>query len=197
MKDLQKERKKAMEDSSIVDLFLQRNEDALTETDKKYGKKLLSLSCSITEDERDAEECRNSTYYKAWNSIPPHEPRQYLFPFLSRIIRHLSLNVCKSRRTESRSAVFVDLSDELEACIPSPDDTESKLDDMAIKAAIDGFLSSLPERNRLVFMRRYYYCDSVKKIADGVGISEDSVKVILHRCRQKLLSYLQKEGIEL
>ncbi len=186
-----------MEDSSIVDLFLQRNEDALTETDKKYGKKLLSLSCSITEDERDAEECRNSTYYKAWNSIPPHEPRQYLFPFLSRIIRHLSLNVCKSRRTESRGAVFVDLSDELEACIPSPDDTESKLDDMAIKAAIDGFLSSLSERNRLVFMRRYYYCDSVKKIADGAGISEDSVKVILHRCRQKLLSYLQKEGIEL
>ena len=186
-----------MEDNRIVDLFLQRNEDAISETDKKYGKKLQALSYSITEDGRDAEECKNSTYYKAWNSIPPHEPRDYLFPFLSRIIRHLSLNVCKSRRTQSRGAVCVELSDELEACIPSPDDTESRLDDMAIKAAIDGFLSSLSEKNRLVFMRRYYYCDSVKKIAEGAGMSEDSVKVTLHRCRQKLLSYLKKEGIEL
>ena len=186
-----------MEDSRIVDLFLQRNEDALTETDKKYGKKLLSLSYSITEDGRDAEECRNSTYFKAWNSIPPHEPRQYLFPFLSRIIRHLSLNVCKSRKTQSRGAVYVQLSEELEACIPSPDDTESKLDDMAIKAALDGFLSSLSEKNRLVFMRRYYYSDSIAKIAENTGESETAVKSTLFRCREKLLSCLKKEGIEL
>ena len=186
-----------MDDSNIVDLFLQRNEDALTETDKKYGKKLLSLSFGITGDERDAEECKNSTYLQAWNSIPPHEPRQYLFPFLSRIIRHLSLNVCKSRGTQKRGAVCVELTEELENCIPSQDDVESRLDDMAIKKALNDFLASLTKNSRMVFMRRYYYCDSISTIAEGMDMSESSVKVVLHRCREKLLSYLTKEGIEL
>ena len=186
-----------MEDSVIVDLFLNRSEDAITETDKKYGKQLLSLSVNITTDKRDAEECKNSTYFKAWNSIPPHEPRQYLFPFLSRIIRPLSLNVCKSRMAEKRRAVYVELSDELENCIPSPDDTECRLDDMAICTALNEFLSSLPADGRRVFMRRYFYGDSTAAIAAGTGMTENNVKASLYRSRQKLLSYLKKEGIEL
>ena len=186
-----------MEDSKIVDLYLNRDERAITETDNKYGSRLYSVSLHITEDSRDAEECKNSTYYEAWNCIPPHEPRQYLFPFLCRIIRHLSLNICKANKRQKRSAVYVELSEELENCIPSPDDTECKLDDMAIKKAINGFLGSLSSDNRRIFMRRYFYADSVADIAKGIGMSETAVKTALYRCRQKLLSYLQKEGIEL
>lgn len=186
-----------MEDSKIVDLYLQRDEDAIAETDKKYGGRLYTASLNITEDRRDAEECKNSTYFEAWNTIPPNEPRQYLFPYLMRIIRNLSLNVCRKNNRLKRSVVYVELSEELENCIPSPDDTECKLDDMAIRDAINGFLSSLSADNRMIFMRRYFYGDSVAEISKGAGMSENSVKVALHRCRQKLLSYLQKEGIEL
>ena len=186
-----------MEDSKIVDLFLQRDEVAIAETDKKYGNRLYTASLNITEDRCDAEECKNSTYFEAWNTIPPNEPRQYLFPYLMRIIRNLSLNVCRKNNRQKRSVTYVMLSEELENCIPSPDDTECKLDDMAIRDAINGFLSSLSDGNRMIFMRRYFYGDSVADISKGAGISENSVKVTLHRCRQKLLSYLKEEGIEL
>ncbi len=186
-----------MEDSKIVDLYLSKDERAISETDKKYGSRLYSVSLNITKDGRDAEECKNSAYFEAWNSIPPHEPRGYLFAFLCRIIRHLSFNICKANKRQKRSVTYVELSDELENCIPSPDDTECKLDDMAIKKAINGFLGSLSSDNRLMFMRRYFYADSVADIAKGTGMSETAVKTALYRCRQKLLTYLQKEGIEL
>ncbi len=186
-----------MEDSTIVDLYLQRDEAAISETDKKYGSRLFAASLNITEDRRDAEECKNSTYFEAWNSIPPHEPRQYLFPYLMRIIRNLSLNICRANNSQKRRVAYVTLSDELENCIPSPDDTECRLDDMAISSAINGFLSSLSKENRRVFMRRYFYGDSVATIASGFGMSENNVKTVLYRCRTKLLSYLKKEGIEL
>ena len=184
-------------DESIITLYFDRDRRAIEETDKKYGKRLYSVSYNIVCDKGDAEECRNSAYFKAWNSIPPHEPRQYLFPFLARIIRRLSLNVCKERNTQKRSVTYVQLSEELENCIPSPDDTESKLDDMAIRDAINGFLSSLSENNRRLFMRRYFYGDSTAAISAGTGMSESAVKTALFRCRQKLLSYLQNEGIYL
>ena len=186
-----------MEDSTIVDLYLQRDETAISETDKKYGSRLFTASLNITEDRRDAEECKNSTYFEAWNTIPPHEPRQYLFPYLMRIIRNLSLNICRRENRQKRSAICVELSEELENCIPSPDDTECKLDDMAIREAINGFLSSLSKENRRVFMRRYFYGDSVAAIASGFGMSENNVKTVLYRCRTKLLLYLKREGIEL
>ena len=186
-----------MEDDKIVDLYLQRDDAAISETDKKYGSRLFTASLNITEDRRDAEECKNSTYFETWNTIPPNEPRQYLFPYLMRIIRNLSLNICRAKNSQKRRVTYVTLSDEFENCIPSPDDTECRLDDMAIRKAINGFLSSLPTDKRRVFMRRYFYGDSVSAIAAGYGMNENNVKAVLYRCRQKLLSYLKKEGIEL
>ena len=192
-----KERKKTMDDSSIVDLYLRRSEDAIAETDKKYGKRLFQASKLITGDERDADECKNDTYLKAWNSIPPHEPRDYLFAFLLRIIRHLSLNAVQKREAQKRNAVIVELSEELENCIPYPDDEPCKADDETLGRVINEFLSSLSKENRMIFMRRYFYSDSIEEISKAFGKSEGAVKNVLYRCRLKLSSRLKKEGIEL
>ena len=97
-----------MEDEAIVELYLARDESAISHTSEKYGSKLRSLAKRITEDDFMADECENDTYMKAWNSIPPHEPRTYLFAFLARITRHLALNLCEKNRTQKRSGTFVE-----------------------------------------------------------------------------------------
>ena len=108
-----------MEDSRIVDLYIQRNESAVTETSRKYGTFLRSIAQRITGDKPTAEECENDAYLEAWNTIPPHEPRSYLAAYLSRIVRNISLNRCVERRSLKRSATVCALTDELEMCLPS------------------------------------------------------------------------------
>ena len=186
-----------MDDGKIVDLYLNRDEDAIRQTAKKYGARLRSLSHDIVEDPLTAEECENDTYLDAWNSIPPHEPRTYLYAFLARIIRHISLNRCRDRDRLKRSAFICELSAEMEACIPSPDDGTCRIDDIALADAINKFLSSLDSRTRIIFVRRYWYLDSVSEIARRFAISQSNVKVTLFRCRNKLREHLKKEGYTL
>ena len=186
-----------MEDERIVELYLRRDEEAIARTDEKYGRRVLSLCESILLDRPDAEEAQNDTYLEAWNSIPPHEPRSYLFAFLARIARHICLDRCKYRRREKRNAHYLELTSEMEECIPSPDDLDARLDDMAIKKALDGFLSSLEEGKREIFLRRYWYCDPISSISARMGVKEGKIKMILLRTRESLRAYLQKEGIEL
>ena len=186
-----------MDDSKIVDLYLARDEQAVAETRKRYGHSLRTLSMNITEDLSDAEECENSTYMEAWNSIPPHEPRTYLFPFLARIARNISLDICRKRSAHKRNAVIVELPQELEACIPAEPGEDSVVDDMAIREALNQFLSALSEQQRVIFMRRYFFADPISTIADRMGLSESNVKTTLHRCREKFRGFLSKEGITL
>ena len=186
-----------MDDSRIVELYLARDEDAIKETSDKFGARLRSLANSIVNDSQTAEECENDTYIKAWDSIPPHEPRNYLFAFLSRITRHISLNICRDRSRLKRSAFICDLSAEMEQCIPSPDDTECRIDDMVFKEAINGFLGTLDEEKRNIFLRRYWYLDSVSAISERFSLSESKVKTMLFRCRNGLRKYLEKEGYNL
>ena len=113
-----------MEDTRIVELYLNREESAIDETAKKYGSRLRTLSFGIVGDKQTAEECENDTYMEAWNRIPPHEPRTYLYAFLVRIARHISLNCCCANKRLKRHAVICELSIELEQCIPALDDTE-------------------------------------------------------------------------
>lgn len=186
-----------MEDRGIVELYLQRDSRAIEKTQEKYGGRLRELSFNITFDAGAAEECENDTYLAAWNSIPPHEPVSYLYAFLARITRHLSLNVCRDRRRLKRGGYVVRLSRELEECIPSPDNAQCRLDEEELKAAINGFLATLSEEKRNIFLRRYWYLDSVTSIAERYGIGESKVKMTLQRARGKLRDYLIKEGYEL
>ncbi len=186
-----------MDDSKIVDLYLARDEQAIAETRKRYGSALRTISLNIVRDRRDAEECESSTYLEAWNSIPPNEPRSHLFSYLAKIIQNLSLNVYQSRHTQKRDAVVLELSQELEACVPAARGAETVVDDMAIQQAINRLLERLSEQHRLVFMRRYFYADPISVIAGNTGLSEANVKVILHRCRTRLKELLGQEGIDL
>ena len=183
-----------MEDNEIVELYMLRNETAIKHTSEKYGIRLRSLANSIVNDVQTAEECENDTYMEAWNTIPPHEPRNYLYAFLARIIRHISLDICRSRNRLKRSAFVCELSAEMEECIPAPDDVECRIDDMALREAINGFLSTLDEEKRNIFIRRYWYLDSVASISKRFVLSESKVKTMLFRCRNELRKYLEKEG---
>lgn len=186
-----------MDDEKIVGLYLLRDESALRETASKYGGKLRTLSFCIVEDRQTAEECENDTYLAAWNSIPPHEPKSYLYAFLARITRHLSLNRCRERERLKRKAFVCELSSELEQCIPAPNDVECRIDDMALAQAVNGFLGTLSERKRNVFLRRYWYMDSIADIAERYALSQGSVKTMLFRSRNRLRNYLEKEGYTL
>ena len=186
-----------MDDNMIVELYLMRDENALKESAKKYGNRLRSISYTVTGDMQSAEECENDTYLEAWNSIPPHEPRNYLYAFLARIIRHISLNRARDNSRLKRSAFICELSRELEECIPAPNSSECIIDDIAFSEVINSFLSTLDEQKRNIFIRRYWYTDSISNISSRYGLSEGKVKTTLFRCRNKLREYLKKEGYDL
>lgn len=188
---------KALEDSKIVKLYFLRDETAINLTAEKYGSRLRGLSYGIVKDRQTAEECENDTYMEAWNAIPPHEPKSYLYAFLARIIRHLSLNRCRDNNRLKRSAFIRELGSELEQCIPTPDDVACRIDDMVLRDAINGFLRTLDVEKRNVFVRRYWYLDSVAAISKRFALSESKVKTVLFRCRNGLREYLKKEGYTL
>lgn len=183
-----------MDDNKIVELYMFRDEEAVKQTSEKFGKRLRSLAYGIVGDRQTAEECENDTYMEAWNAIPPHEPRSYLYAFLARITRHISLNCCRERSRLKRRAFICELSTEMEQCIPAPDDVECRIDDLAFGEAINGFLSMLDEEKRNIFIRRYWYLDSIAAISASFACSESKVKVTLFRCRSQLRDHLEKEG---
>ena len=183
-----------MDDSRIVELYLSRDETAVAHTAEKFGSRLRALSYGIVRDHQTAEECENDTYLEAWNSIPPHEPRSYLYSFLLRITRHLSLNCCRNRCRLKRRAFLCELNTELEQCIPAPDDVECRIDDLLLREAINGYLRKLNAEKRMIFLRRYWYLDSIADISGRFSISESKVKTTLFRCRRDLRSDLEKEG---
>ena len=195
--NLTERRKKALNDEKIVELYLLRDETAIKETKDKYHNRLIALAYGIVNDEQTAEECENDTYIKAWNTIPPNEPRRYLYPFLARITRHISLNYCRNRNRLKRSAFIFELSSEMEQCIPAPDEFECKIDEIALGKAINDFLSTLDEEKRNIFIRRYWYLDSVANISKRFSISQSKTKTTLFRCRNGLREYLKKEGYTL
>ena len=183
-----------MDDNRIVELYLLRDETAIKQTTEKYGSRLRSLAYGIVKDQQTAEECENDTYM---NTMPPHEPRSYLYAFLARITRHISLNCCRDRSRLKRNAFICELSAEMEQCIPAPDDVECRIDDMALSDAINGFLSKLDEEKRNIFVLRYWYLDSVVAISKRFALSESKVKTTLFRCRTGLREHLEKEGYTL
>ena len=135
-----------MDDDEIVELFLKKDESAIIHTAEKYGCRLRSISQRITADILTAEECENDTYLEAWNRIPPNEPRTYLIAFLSKIIRNISINKCIEKNRLKRRAYIVELSSEMEQCIPAVNDVESYVDGVEIGRVISTFLRKQPKK---------------------------------------------------
>ncbi len=183
-----------MSDGEIVALYLARDEEALKQTSLRYGARLRALALSILGDVSDAEECVSDAYLAAWDSIPPHEPRDYLFAYLARITRHLALDRCRRRNREKRAAHVEELTAELADCLPAGESPEACLEAKELAGAVSALLRTLPEEKRRLFLRRYWYCDSVAALAKGMGWGESRVKTSLHRLRKELRAHLEKEG---
>lgn len=183
-----------MTDSQIIALFWDRNEDAIRETDAAYGRRLYAISNQILSQRQEAEESVSDTYMKAWETMPPQKPL-YFFAYLAKICRNFSLARLQWNSAAKRSAELVSLTQEMAECIPDRR-MEQRLEREELGQLLNLFLESLTRDNRLIFLRRYWYADSVREIADRYGISESKVKTQLHRTRKKLQLFLEKEGIK-
>ena len=183
-----------MEDSRIIELYWQRSENAITETDKKYGAYCSTVAYNILQNREDAEECVNDTWLGAWGAIPPNRP-SILRVFLAKITRNLSVNRLEKKLAEKRggTAEFVVL-DELEECIGGQTDIEGVVEAKELESMIRHFVRNLPERDGNLFVRRYFFSDSIATISKRYCISENHVMVILSRTRKKLRKELTKEG---
>ena len=182
-----------MEDEAILTLFRQRDEAAVRETRAKYGPRLRRLARSIVQNEEDAEECESDVYLRAWESIPPERP-VYFYAWLAKLCRNEALHRLEKAGAEKRRAALVEWTAELEACIPDTA-AERALEARELGALLSAFLRTLPEESRALFVRRYFLCESVREVADALGLSESKVKSSLFRARGKLRVYLEKEGI--
>lgn len=185
----------AMEDRMIVDLYFKRDENAIRQTQRKFGKRIINISKHITGNALTAEEVENDTYLRAWENIPPTDPASYLFAFLARIARNISISLCRERSALKRNAVLVELSDEMAECLPADCNIEQEAEADMVLELINRFLFSKPEDKRNIFMRRYWYMDSVRDIAKRFGQSESNVKTTLFRLRNELKEYLAENGI--
>ncbi len=185
-----------MEDSQIIALYFAREERALEETDKKYGPYCWAIAYHILRSREDTEECVNDTWLRAWNAMPPQRPA-ILSSFLGKITRNLSLDRHKAGKTGKRGGGRVVMAlEELEECIPGAASAEQALQDAELARMIDRFLRKLPEKDCCIFIRRYWYVDSLGEIARRYHMAEGTVKSSLHRTRAKLKDYLELEGVQ-
>ena len=181
-----------MDDKKIIELFFARDEKAISETEKKYGKLARYVASNILSSREDAEECVSDTWLRAWNAIPPEKPAR-LGAWLSTVTRRLALTRYEKRTAAKRYGGMETSLEELSECVAAGSLTLA--DEVALSNAINSFLASLPTRTRMIFMRKYWYMDSVADIARAMGMGESAVKVSLHRTREKFRKHLDKEGI--
>lgn len=182
-----------MDDSQLIELYFARSELAVSETEKKYGAYCGTVASHILDSAEDAEECVNDTWLAAWNAIPPARPSS-LGAFLAKLTRNISLDRLDRNMAQKRggSITFAPL-DELRECVGTNADAGEALDLALLGETVRRFVRSLPERSGNVFVRRYFFSDSVSEIAERYGLSENNVTVILSRCRRKLKKLLSEE----
>lgn len=185
-----------MEDSGIVELYWQRDEQAIGETDRKYGRYLTKIAHNVLADWEDSRESVNDTYLRAWNSMPPHRP-DILSLYLGRITRRLAIDAFRKKNSRRRDSSYVRSLSELEDCVTGRDDPAQTAELHRLSDAITAYLRTLPEETRDVFVCRYYFLDPVRDIAASLGAGESRIKSILYRARLGLRDYLEKEGFDL
>lgn len=184
-----------MEDEIIIDLYWKRSETAISETSRKYGSYCKTIAFNILSDSFEAEECENDTYIAVWNAIPPTRPIM-LKSFLGRLVRNIALNRYDYNKAKKRNNEFDILLSELGDCIASQS-TQSEYETGYIAKLISNFLRSIDATSRLVFIRRYWYSDSINDISLRFNMSISKIKSMLFRTRNKLKIYLEKEDVVL
>ena len=184
-----------MEDNQIIELYFQRNEDAIKETKSKYGSYCYAIANNILHNKEDSEECVNDTWFKAWNAMPPQKPTK-LRLFLAKITRNLSFNRFQAQSAKKRGGGEIHLVlDELAECIAHESDIENEYMANELEESIRLFVRALPERDGNIFVRRYFFTEPIPVIANRYRMSANNVMVILSRTRKKLKAHLEKEGL--
>lgn len=183
-----------IDDEKIIELFFKRDQQAIRELDIKYGKICHNLSYNIVNSRQDAEECVNDAYLGAWNAIPPVHPNP-LLSYIVKIVRNISLKIYYRKEAAKRSSTYTIAMEEIEACIADPNTVEAEIEARELARIIESFLDTLTVENRVIFMRRYWFSDSCKDIAEFVGLSEKNISVRLTRIRQKMKSYLAEREV--
>lgn len=178
-----------MEDERIIELFFARSEQGLHELDIKYGKLCHKLSHNILNSQTDAEECVNDAYLGAWNAIPPAKPNP-LRAYICKIVRNISLKLYYRKEAAKRNSTYDIAMEELKRQLSSPNTVETEIEVRELARIINSFLETLTVENRVIFIRRYWFCDNYKDIAARVGLTEKNISVRLTRIRQKMKQYL-------
>ena len=183
-----------MDDAGIIELYIARSQDAIAETDRKYGKLCRYIAMNILHNNEDSEECVNDTYFGVWNAIPPQKPSK-LSAFVSKIARNLALKKYEYITAAKRNPEATSSLSELQECVSGRQDVENELENKRIEKAISDFLWRQSPEKRTVFIRRYWYFDSIDSIAGRCGFTRSKVTSMLHHTRQKLKEYLESEDI--
>ena len=184
-----------MEDSSIIQLYWERSEQAILETDSKYGRLCRYVAMNILQSPEDGEECVNDAYLGLWNTMPPQRPSRFSV-FVSRVTRNLALKKYEYLSAAKRNPEAVCSLSELEDWVSGRDAVEDELENRRVEQAISDFLWRQEEEKRVIFLRRYWYFESIDDICRRSGYSRSKVTSMLHQTRKKLRTYLEKEGIE-
>ena len=183
-----------MEDEKIIELFFERSEQAIRALDMKYGKICRSLSYNIVNSREDAEECVSDAYLGAWNAMPPARPDP-LLSYIAKIVRNLSLKLYWKKEAAKRGGHYTMALEEIEGCIAGQNTAEDELDARELARILGEFLDALTVENRVIFLRRYWFADSCRDIAELVGLTEKNVSVRLSRTREKLRRYLMEREV--
>lgn len=183
-----------MDDRQIIDLLFARDERGLVHTEDKYGPLYTRILRQILSDESDIEECKNDVLMGLWNSIPPNYPIHFS-AYICRIARRIGITRYQYNTRKKRSCGYTVLLSELEGCIPAPDQIESRQNAKLLRQVLNDFLLSLDEQTRVLFLRRYYYLETVKSLAQRFKVTENFVSVRLHRARKMLKTLLIEEGV--
>jgi RNA polymerase sigma-70 factor (ECF subfamily) len=183
-----------MEDQEIIELFFARSEQAITGLQGKYENRLMQIAWNILNNRFDAEECVNDAYLAVWNTIPPQKPEP-LLTYVCHIVRNLSIKRYHANNAQKRNSHYDVALDELEECIQSKATVESEYAVKELAGEINRFLSTLNRENRIIFVRRYWFSDSIEDIAKMFNTSSKNISLRLLRIRQRLKKYLEKEGV--
>ena len=186
-----------MKDEDIIELYQKRSEQAIVETERKYGAYCGTIAGRILQSGEDCKECLNDTWLKTWETIPPVIPKIFS-AYTGKITRNLALNMYKKKYAGKRVSERMMVSmEELQDCVSDKDSVESKIEEKIVLEKLNAYLGQLPELERKIFVRRYFYMDTMREIADLYEMKESYVKTLLFRTRKKLKEHFQKEGIVL
>ena len=183
-----------IDDEKIIEMFFDRSEQGIRELDMKYGKICHNLSFNIVNNRQDAEECVNDAYLGAWNAIPPAHPNP-LLSYIVKIVRNVSLKNYWTKKAAKRNGHYTISLEEIEGCIADQKTVEDAIEVREFARVLEKFLDTLTLENRVIFMRRYWFADSYKDIAELMGLSEKNISVRLTRIREKLKQYLKEREV--